>query len=268
VRGARVKLCGRLSCCRPACPARSPLSCPAPHLPPALGLEQRHISVSHRGPARAEPSHPAAGGCSWLLGCGDAAGTWPPSRLPSLCQSSRRGAPLPLEVLGALVLLYGGRLEKQKGRCPSPKASGAERGSPGAASLAGVPALHPPRRLPLAQQVGVDEDEELVGADGGDVALAVGPRLVQQHGVEVGAGEVQELPGGAGGSQVRAGGLRVGAEPAHPVQRARVLLEWWLPSLPPGCELWGRGLGTPYWTSPGVSPHCRSPSGAAGRGCL
>lgn len=94
-----------------------------------------------------------------------------------------------------------------------------EGGLLGAASLAGVPALRPPCCLPLAQQVGVDEDEELVGADGGDVALTVGARLVQQHAVEVGAGEVQELPGDAGGS--RWSGLEVlwvGAEHARPTQ--------------------------------------------------
>lgn len=77
----------------------------------------------------------------------------------------------------------------------------AERGVlPGAASLAGVPTLRPLFRLPLAQQVGVDEDEELIRADGGDVALTIDSCLVQQHRVEVGAGEVQELPGGAGES--------------------------------------------------------------------
>lgn len=90
--------------------------CLAPHLPPALGFEQRHSGVAHHGPGWAAPSHPAARGRSWLLGGGNAAGTWPPSPslLAFLCQSGRRGVPLPLEVLGTLVLLYGGRLEKQK----------------------------------------------------------------------------------------------------------------------------------------------------------
>lgn len=69
---------------------------------------------------------------------------------------------------------------------------------PSTASLAGVPVLRPPCCLPLAQQIGVDEDKELIGVDGGDVALAVHACLVQKHRVEVGAGEVQELPGDAG----------------------------------------------------------------------
>lgn len=120
------------------------------------------------------------------------------SLLTSQCQSSLRVAPFPLEVLGIPVLLYSGRLEKQKGRCPSSEGGG--RGLPGAASIAGVPALCPLGCLLLTQQVRVDEVEDLIWADGQDVALTIGARFVQQHHVEVVAGEVQELPEGAEGS--------------------------------------------------------------------
>jgi len=77
---------------------------------------------------------------------------------------------------------------------------GTWQGSPLAASITGVPALCPLGCLLLAQQVGVDEVEELIRADGQDVALTVSACFVQEHHVEVGAGEVQELPGGAEGS--------------------------------------------------------------------
>lgn len=74
------------------------------------------------------------------------------------------------------------------------------QGSPLAASITGVPALCPLGCLLLAQQVGVDEVEKLIRADGQDVAFTVSACFVQEHHVEVGAGEVQELPGGAEGS--------------------------------------------------------------------
>lgn len=97
---------------------------------------------------------------------------------------------------------------------------GGVRGGPIAASLAGVPALRPPRRLLLAQQVGVDEHKELVGVHGGDVALPVHAPFVQQHRIEVGAGETQELPDWVReelGLRLEWGAWR--AEPAHPVQQ-------------------------------------------------
>lgn len=68
------------------------------------------------------------------------------------------------------------------------------QGSPLAASITGVPALCPLGCLLLAQQVGVDEVEKLIRADGQDVAFTVSACFVQEHHVEVGAGEVQELP--------------------------------------------------------------------------
>lgn len=131
---------------------------------------------------------------------------------------------------------------------------------PGAASLAGVPALRLPFCLPLTQQVGVDEDEELVRADGGDVALTIDARLVQQHRVEVGAGKVQELPGGAGESCWSVLGQLSLPTPRN---RARVLRDGGS-HLFRSCELFLRF----WWCSIWGCPHmAQCTSDAAGRGC-
>lgn len=197
----------------PSLPCHSPL---ALHLPSALGFEQGHSSVSPRVLVGLNyPQLETAPGC-WAVGL-----CWH-RVLAHLCapEKPESGSPSP-ELLGTLLLLYSGRLEKQKGRCPSSESGG--RGVPGAGSLAEVPALCPPRCLPLAQQVGVDEHKELVRADRGDVALAVCARLVQQHRVEVGACEVQEAPAGMRG--VTAQGLHSRLSLPSSCNRAQVLLE-------------------------------------------
>lgn len=66
-------------------------------------------------------NHPPAGNSSGLLGNGTLLTHSPCS--PLCARTAREGLPFP-GVLGTLLLLYSGRLEKQKGRCPSPEGSG------------------------------------------------------------------------------------------------------------------------------------------------
>lgn len=118
----------------PPCPATLPqlpssslpwdLSRALQCLPPGSWLERLNL-------VEPSPSWKTAPGC-WAVGhCWHTVPTH-----PCVPEQPERGSPSP-ELLGTLLLLYGGRLEKQKGMCPCPGGSG--RAVPALAHSQGSP---------------------------------------------------------------------------------------------------------------------------------